>query len=548
MNPIATFANFAWLASSLPTHRRFCRALQDPAETQQRLLLESIARHADCAYGKNHGFGKIRTYAEFVQKVPLTEYDNLKPWIGRIRDGGQQVLTSDPVSHLIPTSGSSGARKLIPFTAGLQKEFNAAIGPWMVDLNRRHPSVAFGQAYWSVTPVAQTRDAEQSAIPIGFADDSAYLGGARKRLVDSLMAAPSALSLSQDIEQFHYLALLCLLRARDLRLISVWHPSFLTLLLDALPAHWNSLLEDIRTGQCRHQEALPLALRRALRLRPAPGRASELHQAGPGVPESFWPHLKVISCWGDAQAELALTDLRRRFPRTVIQSKGLLATEACVTIPFAGKHPLAVCSHFFEFIDETGRLHLAHELLANETYEVVVTTGGGLWRYRLGDQVQVTGFVGNTPSLRFLGRMGNISDCCGEKLSEAFVAQAIREACMKMTAPPCFAMLAPELTDSGWHYTLYLEGIAPDDLATRLDDLLRRNPHYAYCRDLGQLQPLRIFCITSAGFETFAKVEMAAGRKLGDIKPRSLSDQKDWGRHFSAVDPKGRRIMTPQHI
>ncbi len=538
MNLTATIANSAWLASSLPAHRRFCSALLHPAKAQNRLLRERLTRHAGSAYGKEYGFSKIRTYADFVENVPLIDYDDLAPWVERIRKGEGQILTDDPVSHLIPTSGSTSARKLIPFTSGLQRDFNAAIGPWMVDLARSQPAIAFGPAYWSVTPAVQPRDPEPSAIPIGFAEDSAYLGGATKWLVDAVMTAPAALSLAPDLDQFRYLALLCLLRARDLRLISVWHPAFLTLLLDALPANWDALRDDIRTGRCRHEEACPMALLRALQLRPQPSRARELRGADPHQPESIWPNLKVISCWGDAQAAGPLGELQRRFPGIWIQPKGLLATEACVTIPFAGKHPLAIYSHFFEFLDDRERIHLAHELRLGEAYEVVVTTSGGLWRYRLGDQVEVTGFVSQTPSLRFLGRAGNVSDCCGEKLSEAFVAQAMGEACAGMAVPPRFAMLAPDNDSASWHYTLYFEGPAPGNLAAQLDDILCRNPHYAYCRKLGQLQPIQIFLIGHAGFETFAKVEMAAGRKLGDIKPRALSQQPGWAKHFSDMAPE----------
>ena len=90
-------------------------------------------------------------------------------------------------------------------------------------------------------------------------------------------------------------------------------------------------------------------------------------------------------------------------PRVHIQPKGLLATEAIVTLPFRCLTPLAVRSHFFEFLRD-GRPYLAHQLVPGEVYSVVVTTGGGLYRYRLEDKVQVNGFVERTPSLAFLGK------------------------------------------------------------------------------------------------------------------------------------------------
>ena len=85
-------------------------------------------------------------------------------------------------------------------------------------------------------------------MPIGFEDDSNYLGGIWEVFVKATMAAPSSLRNLPRLEMFRYAVLLCLLRRRDLRLISVWHPSFLALLLDALPEIWESLLLDIERG------------------------------------------------------------------------------------------------------------------------------------------------------------------------------------------------------------------------------------------------------------------------------------------------------------
>lgn len=397
MQLTATIANSLWSASNLPAYLRFRQALPDPQIVQRQKLRALLQDNAHTAFGKAHGFDAIHNYEEFARRVPLADYDALEPWIKKICRGEKNILTRDLVTHLIPTSGSTSARKLIPFTAGLQREFNAAIGPWLVDLARQQPGILGGPAYWSVTPALPETKREESAVPIGFEADTAYLGGARRRLANAVMAVPAGVQHAKSLKAFRYETLLHLLRCRELRLISVWHPSFLTLLLDSLPEQWDRLLAGL--GSCR--------------------RGEELRATNPLRPETLWPNLKIISCWGDGAAELALTDLQRRFPNVSVQPKGLLATEAFVTIPFDGKRPLAINSHFFEFIDEQGRVHLAHEVRANQTYEVIITTAGGLWRYRMGDTVQVTGFLGQTPSLRFLGRSGNVSDLFGEKLSES---------------------------------------------------------------------------------------------------------------------------------
>lgn len=231
-------------------------------------------------------------------------------------------------------------------------------------------------------------------------------------------------------------------------------------------------------------------------------------------------------------AAAGCTELRRRFPGVTVQAKGLLATEACVTLPFRGRRPLAVTAHFFEFIGEDSTVRRAHELRAGELHEVVVTNGGGLWRHRLGDLVEVDGMVGATPSLRFLGRVGNVSDLRGEKLAETFVASALNRL-EAIAGGWRFAMLAPETDAEGRAgYTLFVEGVAADDMATQLDAALRENPHYALCRDLGQLGEPRVFRIARGGDETFARMEAATGRKLGDVKPQALSRRDGWAGRF----------------
>jgi len=217
-----------------------------------------------------------------------------------------------------------------------------------------------------------------------------------------------------------------------------------------------------------------------------------------------WPNLRVISCWTDAAASLALPRLRAMYPNVAIQPKGLLATEGVVSIPYAGKHPLAITSHFFEFIDDDG-IHLAHELREGREYRVILTTAGGLTRYDVGDIVRVNGFVEATPSIEFVGRAGDVVDLCGEKLSEPFVRRAL-ESC-GVDAPVAF--LAPR--DD--HYALFIDGDAD---AHAIDAALRANPHYDYCRRAGQLGPIDVVAIRSDAF-----LASRAG-KIGNVKPRAL--------------------------
>ncbi len=537
MKLTAALANGAWLAASLPAWHDFRRGLARPEETQWQILRGLLQDNSASEFGRLHRFDEIRTCEQYCQRVPITDYAGLEPWVRRIMRGEPAVLTRERVTRLVPTSGSTGGRKFIPFTAGLQRQFNRAIAAWTVDLSRTHPAVPFGPAYWSVSPSLPVRAEQESAVPIGFDSDSAYLGGILQPLVESTFAAPSALRLVTDLECFRYLTLLSLLRQPELRFASVWHPSFLTLLLDALPAWWEELLTDLERGGCRRAATEPPAVRVAVGSSPQPRRARSLRRVGAVDLDLIWPRWGLVSCWGDGQAGVALADLQARWPHLAVQPKGLLATEAFISIPFRSRHPLAVTSHFFEFIDASGAVLPAHALQCGQRYEVIVSTAGGLWRYRLGDFVEIDDFVENTPSLRFIGRGGGVSDLRGEKLMEGFVTRAVLNVCGHCALRPAFAMLAPVIGGGGVpSYVLFVEGEAPDELATLLNAELRANPHYAYCRDLGQLGPVRCVRVAGGAYQTFCEVNVSEGRRLGEIKPQMLSARTDWSRHFK-VEP-----------
>lgn len=482
MNPRALLGNSVWWLSCLPAWRKFRHVLTDPATTQANILRQLVQRAAETEFGREHQFSRIQHYSDFAAQVPIREYHEFSAWIDQIRAGRQNVLTPDRVIRLATTSGTASARKLIPYTAQLQQEFSRAVDPWIFDLFQTDPALLTGSAYWSVTPVIRDDRAEDSAVPIGFEQDTEYLGGFRSRLIDWVMAVPSNVQHAANLEEFRSRTLEHLKRRPDLRLISIWHPSFLRILL--------AELQD----QSRDN----------------------------------WPGLRLISCWADAQAAGAVEELQKQFPGVQIQPKGLIATEAIVSIPFRGQFPLAVSSHFLEFLDDAGNSKLAHELTVGQQYEVIVTTGGGLWRYRLNDIVRVDGFIQNTPSIRFIGKAGCISDLFGEKLSEAFVSQVLNDLRSTKHLNGSFAMLAPHEN----FYVLYLQGEFAPALERKLDVLLRANPHYAYCRDLGQLSLPRIFKIAGDAHTTMLMRLNHQGQRLGDIKPAALSLLKDWNSHF----------------
>jgi hypothetical protein len=213
--------------------------------------------------------------------------------------------------------------------------------------------------------------------------------------------------------------------------------------------------------------------------------------------------------------------VRRRFPRAEIQGKGLLATEAAVTLPLADAcAPVpAVSSAFFEFVDDRDRIATLEELESGACYSVVLTTAGGLNRYRIGDRVRVAGRYLEAPCLEYVGRDDARSDLCGEKLHEEFVRQALGT----ISGP---SMLVPmKGTKPSYLLLLDEDAVSAEDessVTESVDRALRTNPQYRYARDLRQLAALRSQRLADP-VGLYHEVCLSAGRRLGDIKPVSLA-------------------------
>lgn len=538
-------ANAAWVASCLPGWQRFARAAENPQAAQEQLLRGYLQANAHTEYGEKHGFARIASPAQYQAQVPLTRYDDYSAFIERIGDGQPNQLTATPVRMFELSSGSTAASKLIPYTAQLKEEFQRGIAPWIYNLYTHHPQLLGGPAYWSVTPLTDGRKTTPGGLPIGFETDSAYLGPLGQWLVNRIMAVPDAVKNIAKMDAFRYATLLHLLRHPDLRLISVWNPTFLSLLLEKLPLWWDKLLQELAEAA------------------PHPALARRLSGISPTDFKSIWPRLTILSCWTDGPSVPYALQLAAQFPGVTMQGKGLLATEAFVSFPLVGVEgaALAINSHFFEFTSQTGEPLLAHQLQKGQSYSVVVTTGGGFYRYQLHDTVEVLGFWKKLPLLRFLGKADHISDWFGEKLEEQFVARALQESFDAYGITPIFAMLAPE-TDSkvsrlssispksgdfGLHsqtssisqigYTLFLESDSPFDsayLAETLDRALRQNFHYDYCRRLGQLGPVEIVRVRHAA-ESYLKACQQRGQKLGNIKPSVLQKTSGWKEQFEII-------------
>lgn len=531
--------NASYRASLRPAWRRFVTAAGRPATAQRRQLERLLDRARSTEFGREHDLARVHTLADYQDAVPVRGYDELAPWLERVWAGEPRVLSPEPPLAFECSSGSTQASKRIPYTAGLLAEFGAASSPWLYDLLASRPALEGATAYWSLSPAVRREARSPGGVAVGLQDDVDYFPRPVRALIRKLLPVPRAVADLAEIGACRHATLLHLLADRRLGLISVWSPSFLTLLLEQAVRDAERLADDLARGTISGVGPLPVGLRAP---RADPRRAATVRAAltAPGRPrlEAIWPRLALVSCWTDAGAARLLPAMQALLPPGLeVQGKGLMATEGAISFPLLGQQGgvLAVNAHLLELepLDDPGaRPVLPHEARTGGRYAPLLSTAGGLYRYRLGDAVEVVGWSYATPRVRFLGRLDGVSDLAGEKLSPGRVG-AVLDAVLPRHLEARFALVAPAAAGDG--YVLFLESSADDAAlqaaAAEVEAELQRGHHYAYCRELGQLAPLRVQRVEQ-GARRYEAALVGRGMVAGQIKPPSLHAGAFWSNVF----------------
>ena len=483
-------------------HHRFTSAC-DIKKVQEKYLYRLLDINKNTVYGKRYSFEKIKSYEDFARLVPLTVYEDYEPYICAMAEGEEKVLTADKIRLFELTSGSSGGKKMIPYTNALKQEFQRGIKPWLYDIYTNVKGADRGKSYWSITPVTAGKSFTKSGIPIGFEEDAEYFGAVEQFIMKRIFAVDGAVKFSSDMQDFYFRTAVQLLNCEMLTLISVWNPTFLTILCDFIRDNAERLAQTLPENQ----------------------RIAFLTAAAENRFDRVFPHLKIISCWADGSAADYINDEKKRFPNVFIQPKGLLATECFVSFPLCGEDGgrLSIYSHFFEFRRISDGEIVTADRLEKGEYEVIVTTGGGFYRYCIGDIIEVLQVYENAPPrIKFLRRGGISSDLFGEKLTEDFV----RNVCIELGISDSFCLLAPKENS----YCLYTTSKHISGEA--LDKALCEGYHYNYCRQLGQLSQAQVVVVCGNPGKAYIDRLAARGMRVGDIKPAYLSTESGWENYF----------------
>jgi len=493
--------------------RAFQAAHKRTAQTQDRVLAELLAAHRDTAFGRDHGFERIRTYADFVAAVPVRSYDALKPYADRVLAGEFNALLPPGERALMfsQTSGTTGDPKYIPVTSRFLAEMRRGWNIFGVKALTDHPEA------WLRPLMTINSSMHESASPTGVPCGaiSGLLAAKQKGIVRRMYVAPlQAADISDPLIKY-YTILRCGV-GRDVSIITTANPSSTIRIIEVGQAHAERLIRDVADGTISPPGGLPPALEGRLRFRRNAGLARRmqdgLRRDGQLLPRHFW-NISLLCNWTGGTLKLYLRRLHELFGDVPVRDIGLLASEGRFSVPLEDHSPAGaaeITANFLEFIpaasygrDNPPTLR-AHELAVGQEYFLVLSNWAGLWRYSIDDRLRVTGHFGQSPVFEFLSRGLYSSNITGEKITEYQVVEAMRRAAACLGAALDRFCLQGRFAATP-HYELQIEpaeGWTPQALAEAMDrELAELNVEYASKRHSGRLGCIRASAVECGHFD-----------------------------------------------
>lgn len=539
-------------AIALRQQRAACLA---PAPVQQAVLDDLVAQAADTAFGREHDLADVKSVEDWRRAVPIRPYHAYRPWVDRIIDGEPAVLTVDEPYALLTTSGTSGRPKLIPATRHWRQRYRgpALYAQWglyfqLLGLDTVHPHTALDLS-WD----RAARPGRAGGLPVyGITQRQYSLGG--NDWTPPWYGAPWFADAVPGEDRMY--AQLCWLAGQEVQLVVSVNPSKIVRLGELLADRSEQLIQDVHDGTVGGARVPGLTARPEVARRLS---ALAAVQGGTLRLQDVFPSLKLLVCWMSGSARLYEPWLRRMAPSAAILPFSTTGTEGIVTLPIdnhltAG--PLAVNQALYEFTEirdiedeNIGECLGADELEVGGTYRLIMSQANGMYRYDTGDAYQVVGWVGRTPRLEFLGRIGHSTSFTGEKLTEDQIHLAVRRAWSdEVAATPLFT--AVPVWEMPPQYLLLIEGLPGGTDAGAFADAVEAglcsvNIEYADKRASGRLAGVRVHVLPEGAFAAVTRARLDAGAAAAQIKHHWLQRDGSIVEALRSLDRLGGQAQLP---
>jgi len=460
-------------------------------ENQAKLLLSLIDTAKKTLFGRTYDFENIRSVEDFQAKVPVADYEDLKPYIEKVKRGQRDILWTETPEYFAKTSGTTSGSKYIP----ISKE---------------------GMPF-------QVKGAQSALFH--------YI--AKKNNADFVSGKMIFLQGSPELEEVFGI------KTGRLSGIVAHHipnylqknrlPSWETNLIDDWETKVDKIVEETEKENMTLISGIPPWLIMYFE--------KLIEKNGKKIKQIF-PNLQLIVTGGvnyepyrEKMEELLgdKVDIVQTFPA----SEGFFAFQD----DYTKEGLLLLTNHgiFYEFIPleqygkpDAQRLTLK-DIELNKDYALILTTNSGLWAYSIGDVVR---FIDKNPHrILVSGRTKHFTSAFGEHVIAFEVEEAVKATVEKLSAQITEFHLAPQVNpEEGlpyheWFIEFEKEPENLDLFKNELDDQLRkRNTYYDDLISGNILQKLHISTLKKNAFQEYAKSE---GKLGGQNKiPRLANDRK----------------------
>jgi hypothetical protein len=463
-----------------------------PVETQKRVFEQLLKKAANTEFGKDHGFKNISSYREYAARVPVRDYEELKPYVEKVVAGEKDILWPGKPIYFAKTSGTTSGAKYIPLTKeSMPTHIDAARNAILCYINDTGKAdfVDGKMIFLQGSPELD----EKNGIKLGRLSGIAahYVPGYLQR-----NRMPSWETNTIEDWETKVEAIVDETLKEDMSVIS-GIPSWVQMYFERLQA---------RTGK-KVGEIFPnfnLFIYGGVNFEPYRAKFESLIGRKVDSIELF-PASEGFFAYQDRQDEKGM----------------LLLLNSGIFYEFIKAD---------EFYSENPRRYTIGEVEIGVNYVMIISTTAGLWAYNLGDTIQFTSLA--PYRLIVSGRIKHFISAFGEHVIAKEVEQAMQEATAGTSVKISEFTVAPQITPEGnqlpyheWFIEFEEEPASLDTFASALDkSLQQQNSYYLDLIEGKILQQLKISTVPENGFQQYMK---SIGKLGGQNKlPRLSNDRK----------------------
>ncbi|XP_068668541.1 indole-3-acetic acid-amido synthetase GH3.10 [Aristolochia californica] len=554
----------------------FEEVANNAALVQRQTLWRIIEQNYGVEY-LNRWFGDLKFHeieptsleSLYASLVPLASHADLEPYIQRIADGDTSpVLTRQPITTLSISSGTTEGRpKYVPFTQysaqstlqifRLAAAYRSSVFP--IRKNGRILEFIYSSKQF------QTKGGliAGTATTHYFASEEFKI---KQKTTKSFTCSPHEVISNGDYNQATYCHLLLgLLHSDEVEFVTSTFAYSIVQAFSAFEDVWEEICEDIRQGSLNSRITFPKTRKAVLgAISPNPSLASRIEEKCKelkranwfSVIPTLWPNVKYVYSIMTGSMQPYLKQLGHYAGDLPLVSADYGATESWIGVNIDPSTPpkktiftVVPTFAYFEFIplyrqkddqSETGDdlaegepLPLSRVRVGGE-YEVVLTTFTGLYRYRLGDVVEVAGFYRGTPQLNFICRRKLFLTINIDKNTEKDLQLAVERGSRLLNCTKAELMdftSQADVTKQPGHYIVYWEmkgeveeGILRE--CCREMDESFNDYGYVVSRKSKSIGPLELCIVEKGTFKKILDYFIGNGAAMSQFKtPRCTSNQ-----------------------